>query len=238
MNATANLQPRESDVFRRQVRAHLGPERAQFDRLQRGVRVQGTEGLVGVEVGVFDDGRAPVVPFLEEPKAHRNPCGRAGRDEPDRNARCKLPAARRRQKAKPPGNGFLRRNRGPQALERSLAEKLLQRPGDRRADRPQFVVALTQPLVGRQARHEARPGSLHRARCRSERQVRRLRQSSSYRRTLLLQFRQRHARRRQPAHDGADRNRESRRRLSVGVPVAIDQQHRFALSLGKLPNRS
>ena len=73
-----------------------------------------------------------------------------------------MPAASCR--SPPPANrpsrretGFVRRNRGPQALERSLAEKLLQRPGDRRADGPQFVVALTQPLVGRQARHERAP---------------------------------------------------------------------------------
>ena len=61
-----------------------------FDHLQRGVRVQRTEGLVGVKVRVLDDGRTPVLRLLQQPKARRTTCGCACRQEPNRNASRKV----------------------------------------------------------------------------------------------------------------------------------------------------
>ena len=216
----------------------LAPSALELDRLQRGVRVQGTEGLVGVEVRVFDDGRAPVLPFVEQPKARGDPCGCACRQKPDGDAGGKLAqsvnrptASASRERDRPrgsrpagaraePGSGVRRTRppsaRRPRAIRRSADAAARRSPGAQ----------------------EARPGCLHRVHCRSERQVRRLRQPLSYLRTLLFQFRQGGARGREPAHDRADRDRESRRRFSVSVSVAIDEQHRFALSLWKPADRS
>ena len=165
------------------------------------------------------------------------------RSRPPRRARSQRPpqAVRSPPPANRPGGletGFSAGIAALQALERSLAEKLLQRPSDRRADGPQFVVALTQPLVGRQARHERAPAPFIELVVDQSDKFGVFVSHRLTRRTLLLQFRQRRARRGQPAHDRADRDCESRRRFGVSVPVAVDQQHRFALSLGKLPNGS
>ena len=52
----------QGDIFRREVaRQLLAPTALSSAACERGVRVQGAEGLVGVEVRVVGDRRAPVV---------------------------------------------------------------------------------------------------------------------------------------------------------------------------------
>jgi hypothetical protein len=48
--------------------------------------------------------------------------------------------------------------------------------------------------------------------------------------SALVQFRERRSRGRKSAHDRPDRDGENRRRFSVSVPLAVDEQYRFALS--------
>ena len=56
-------------------------------------------------------------------------------------------------------------------------------------------------------------------------------------RTLLFQSRQRGPHGSEPAHDRADRNPQSRRRLGVGVALGVDQQGGLALGLRQSPDR-
>src|SRR5579863_3556731 len=141
----------QSHIFGRQVAAHFGANGAQFRRLQRGVRLQGSESLVRVEVRVLGDGRAPVVPFAEEPKG---PCGGPGGQKPDDKASSQLPERESGETQRRPGYGLVSRQRGGETGERRLPEQPLEGRGQRRAGLPQRVVTLAQPLVGRQTRQK------------------------------------------------------------------------------------
>ena len=74
---------REGHIFRGQVAAYSGANGTQLLCLQRCIRFQWVEGLVRVEIRIFYDRRAPILPFPEESEAQRDPGGSAGGEDPD-----------------------------------------------------------------------------------------------------------------------------------------------------------
>ena len=119
-------QIRQRHIFGRQVGAQLRSERAQFDRLQLGVGAQRRKRIIRIHVRVFSDSRAPVLAFLEQPKARRNPCGCGSREEPDGDAGRKLSQTVAGGSARRLANGCVHGNRRPQALQGRLAEEFRQ----------------------------------------------------------------------------------------------------------------
>src|ERR1700735_1693008 len=145
---------REGHIFRGQVAAYSGANGTQLLPLQRCVRFQWVEGLVRIQVRVFDNRGAPILPSAKQPKDRRGPRDGARHEEPDDDARRQLSEGDSGEAPRCLAKTFVSGKRGAKPAQWSLPKQHVERGGERRASLPQLFITLAQPLIRRQTRQE------------------------------------------------------------------------------------